>query len=218
MEYKPPSRAKKILINIVLLFMLIIFPAMSWYYLNSGANFYRGIMKSLGEYGNMPAFQLNEPDGTLVTDKKYDKKLSVVNFSDTQGKEPSFDGMKYVYDQFIDNPDVLFLTIESSVRDSVTFGSEIIEQGIDPVKWSFAFGDSSEVASLRNDAFIMPDSLEKIVGTIDQALILVDTNNVIRNYYLSSDSTQLNKMITTMSLLMPRDEKASIKFEREKEK
>lgn len=213
-----PSRAKKIITNIVLVFMLIIFPAMSWVFLNSGANHYRGIMASLGDYGKMPAFNLSDTDGEMVSQEKFDKKLTLMNFSALKENKESFGAMKYVYDQFKDNNGVLFMTIGKDALDSTLVENEILSNGIDPNKWSFLHGNESEVELLKSSKFSMPDSLLKVMGNINNSLILVDTNNIIRNYYLDSDTLQLNRVITTMSLLMPRPEKAAIKFAREKEK
>lgn len=218
MEANQPSKAKKIITNIVLLFMLIIFPALSWYYLNRGADFYRGVMKELGDHGTMPAFSLPNSNGDTITQEKFNKKLTLMNFASPQNNKASFQSMKYVYEQFDDNKDVLFASVDMGEVDSVSFGSQILEQGISPDKWSFLFGDSATVQSLKTKHFAMSDSLISKAGTIDRALVLVDTNNIIRNFYHSEDTVQINRLITTMSLLMPREEKASIKFEREEEK
>ena len=213
-----PSKKKKIITNIVLLFMLIIFPAMSWYFLNTGADFYRGVMNELGDHGTMPDFNLKNSNGDIVTQEKFDKKLTLMNFSSPQNDKTGFKSMKYVYDQFDDNKDVLFASIDMGEIDSVSFGSQILEQGISPDKWSFLFGDSATVQNLKTEHFAMSDSLINKVGNIDRALVLVDTNNIIRNFYQSDDTIQIKRLITTMSLLMPRAEKASIKFDREEEK
>lgn len=218
MEQNKPSKAKRIITNIVLVFMLIIFPAMSWFYLDRGADFYRGMMADLGNYGEMPQFNLKNTSGDLIDEKKFDKKLSVINFASPIEDKEGYEGMKRVYDQFKDNSEVLFATMDSGKLDSISFGSQILEQGINPDKWSFLYGEDSIIQDLKTNQFTMNDSLQQLVGNIDRALVLVDTNNIIRNYFLSTDSIQTNRMITIMSVLMPRDEKASIKFEREKEK
>jgi cytochrome oxidase Cu insertion factor (SCO1/SenC/PrrC family) len=218
MEAKQPSRTKKIITNIILLFMLVIFPAMSWYYLDKGADFYRGVMNELGDYGTMPDFNLKNSNGDEITQEKFDKKLTLMNFSSPQQDEIGFQSMKYVYEQFDDNKDVLFASVTMGEIDSVSFGSQILEQGISPDKWSFLFGDTATIHNLKTKHFAMSDSLVNIVGDIDRALVLVDTNNVIRNFYHSDDTIQIKRLITTMSLLMPRAEKASIKFSREEEK
>ncbi|MGK0390311.1 MAG: hypothetical protein ACI94Y_003063, partial [Maribacter sp.] len=80
------------------------------------------------------------------------------------------------------------------------------------------FGDSATIENLKTKHFAMSDSLVNVIGNIDRALVLVDTNNIIRNFYHSDDTIQIKRLITTMSLLMPRAEKASIKFDREEEK
>lgn len=198
--------------------MLIIFPAMSWFYLNRGANFYRGMMAELGNYGEMPEFDLKNTSGDLIDEKKFDKKLTVINFASPKEDKEGFERMKFVYEQFEDNSEVLFATMNPGKLDSISFGSQILEQGIDPDKWSFLYGEDSIIQDLKTRKFAMNDSLEQLVGSIDRAMVLVDTNNIIRNFYQSTDTVQTNRMITTMSVLMPRDEKASIKFEREKEK
>jgi cytochrome oxidase Cu insertion factor (SCO1/SenC/PrrC family) len=218
MEANQPSKKKKIITNIILLFMLIIFPAMSWYYLDRGADFYRGVMNELGDYGTMPEFDLKNSNGDVITQEKFDKKLTLMNFSSPQQDKIGFQSMKYVYEQFDDNKDVLFASVTIGEIDSVSFGSQILEQGISPDKWSFLFGDSATIENLKTKHFAMSDSLVNVIGNIDRALVLVDTNNIIRNFYHSDDTIQIKRLITTMSLLMPRAEKASIKFDREEEK
>lgn len=217
MEEKKPSKIRRVLTNIFLVIMLMVLPLGSWYYLNSGANVYRSIMNELGEYGNVPDFQLNDIDGNNIANESFEKNLLVVNFSPLEKENPQFEGMKFVYDQFADNKKVLFLSINSKEVDS-TYSKVISKMEIDANQWYFLYGDKEEVLKLKNEEFSMPDSISTIVKGMDNALILVDTNSVVRNFYSSTDTMQLNKLITTMSLLMPRPEKAEIKFEREKEK
>ncbi|MGK0391166.1 MAG: cytochrome oxidase Cu insertion factor (SCO1/SenC/PrrC family), partial [Maribacter sp.] len=180
MEANQPSKKKKIITNIILLFMLIIFPAMSWYYLDRGADFYRGVMNELGDYGTMPEFDLKNSNGDVITQEKFDKKLTLMNFSSPQQDKIGFQSMKYVYEQFDDNKDVLFASVTIGEIDSVSFGSQILEQGISPDKWSFLFGDSATIENLKTKHFAMSDSLVNVIGNIDRALVLVDTNNIIR--------------------------------------
>lgn len=204
-QVKKTSKIHKWITKIALVIMLVVLPLGSWFYLNKGADFYRGVMKELGDYGEFPSFEMQTIGGMTLKNTDFDKRLSVFSFTPAQAENPHFQGMKYVYEQFSDNKGVVFSNINKN-NESIP--------NIDTTQWFLLDGNPSDLY----DAFKLDAGISERIGGINHALILVDTNMLVRNYYLATDTIQLNRMITTMSLLMPRPEKASVKFEREKEK
>ncbi len=203
-----PSKIKKIITKLALLLFLVVLPLGSWLFLNSGANVYRGYMADLKDYGKMPTFDNKNVDGEKISQDKYAKALTIVGFRNEDDEEENTIGMmRYVYDQFTENAGVLFLTVNTSVRDtSFDFNSYANQYGIDINKWSYI-----------NDEDYHNGFKEKERGEVSEQFALIDTSMTVRNYY-SQDTTMVNRMITTMSLIMPRPPKAEIIFEPEKEK
>ncbi len=208
MEEPKQSKARKIFVYFALAMMLFVVPGMSWYFLKTGADVYGGLKKSLGEFGTYPELAFNSEKGEF--DKSYfDKKLTVVQIA-----APSNTGalgmMKYVSDQFTDNPNVQFLTLNSVTGDTSASYMDFRRNVGASTAWNFIPEHDIPQNQLR-DSFRLAEVKEK-------HLILIDTNLVVREFYDYSDSMEMNKLITIMSLIMPRPEKAEIKRRPETEK
>ncbi len=212
-----PTTLRKWLTNIVLVSMLFLMPILSIYFLSKGLNFNRGIDADLGEYGTLPSFTLFDEKGKTVTNSQLNKNALVVHFSDMASPQ-SMGAMHYIYDQFKDNSKVKFITFSQKVDTLNTFSSFAKTKKIDSDKWMFLTDTTGRVEAMQKSNFIVPDSLLKIVKKLDNSLILIDTNMVIRNYYPVSDTMQLNRLIVTLSKHMPPIPKKEVIYKPEIEK
>ncbi len=203
-----PSTFKKVITYLALFLFLIVLPAGSWLFLDKGADFYRGVMAELADYGSMPDFKTFNSQGKEIEDENFEKKLTIVGFYTENQNPKSLGMMRYVYDQFTENPGVEFLTINTTNNDSIFNFNRFIKQNkIQKEKWHY-------IQSSSFHENIKP----KENHPIKERLLLIDTSQTVRNYYPYTDTISINRLITTMSLLMPRPPKAEIVFEREKEK
>ncbi len=203
------STGRKVVNYVALFLFLVVLPLGSWFFLNTGANFYRGVMAELDEYGSLPDFNVMNAKGENITRKNYEGALTIIGFRNKVEDEKSLGMMKYIYDQFTENPGVLFMTVDSAKdsTDVLDFDSYANRFGIDKDKWIY----------VRDDEFTRTFKTKE-KHSLKKNFALVDTSMMVRNYYPYDDSLKMNRLITTMSLLMPRPEKAQIVFEPEKEK
>ncbi len=201
------SKLKGIVTKLALFLFLVVLPAGSWYFLNTGANFYRGVMAELGDYGTLPEIEAINTDSQKVDSRKYDKSLTIVGIRNESSKGKNIGMMNYVYEQFKDNPGVLFLTINTNQDTDFDFNSYSKQHQIDIDKWSFIHdSDFERKITLKEEHPIL------------EHFMLVDTNRLVRNYFSFKDTSSVNRMIVTMSLLMPRPPKADIIYSPEQEK
>ncbi len=189
--------------------MLVLLPGMSWYYLQKGSNFYKKMMSELQDLGPVPAFEWQNSKGETLTSTRLKKQVSIAQFASLPEDRISVDKMKYVYDQFNDNPFVFFYTFSKENQDSTDYYKEYSQ---------LLKGKKNQWTFIQMNDSIYDDFYQKITLPQENALILLDTAANIRNFYDINDTLQMNKLITITSIIMPRGEKEDIIYEPEKEK
>lgn len=223
-----------------ILTILLIFPLMSWYYLKTGYNYQMDSRSELKDYGQIPRF--NFPIYTPDQDEKFgrytndslENKMCVLSFigEDIKNRDLILDVVQKLNIQFGDNQNLILLTIPMIDTDHQIILDENKKRKIDHVQHKIISGSNSikswvgnnikyptEWKPKENDA---PDVIleKKSAEEIDEYpfFVLVDNKQTIRNFYHINKIDEVKRMVEHIALLLPRDVRPGIEFEREKEK
>ena len=155
-------------------------------------------------------FVLTDQDGNTVTEKTFDGKIYVADFFFTTCKSicPVMSTqMQRVYNHYAQNPDVLF--ISHSVNPEYDTPAILKEYAIKhqaiTEKWHFVTGDRKQIYELARGSYLATASQgdggpDDFVHT--QNFALIDKEKRIRGYYDGTDSTDVNRLITEIDLLL----------------
>jgi protein SCO1/2 len=162
-----------------------------------------------GNQHTVSDFSLVNQDGRIVTADDYKDKIYVADFffASCQSICPVMsDQMERVAEHFRKNPDVMFLS--HSVKPDEDSVSVLKQYAIDhhaDAKWNFVRGDVKDINNLAIQSYLMADSMTEFVHT--QFFALIDPHKRIRGYYDGTDSTDVNKMIRDIDVLLSEEKK-----------
>ncbi len=212
-QLKPKDKIQIVLLTVI----LVVFPGVSWYWLNQGLDYRKTAKAELKDHGPLPAFEWRNYNGkTLFSDDLkgafviagvYD--LSKPELSERFGKE-----LARLHDQFDDRKDVYFLSITG--KDSTLLPAFIDQYKLRDTSQCFFISATSEtLKDLAGSGFRMPAS--DAAGS--PYIAFADTASVIRNYYDVHDDGQLRRLVQHITLLLPMEKsRDELKFKRETEK
>lgn len=155
-------------------------------------------------------FSLTNQEGKIVTQKDFDGKIYVADFFFTTCRSicPIMSTqLERVYDKYKTNPDVMFISHSvNPVYDTPQILQEYANKHhADVNKWMFVTGDKKQIYELARDSYLV-SATEGDGGDEDfvhtQNFALVDKEKRIRGYYDGTDSTDVNKLMTEMDMLL----------------
>lgn len=199
---------KKWLQTTALFLMLILMPAISWYYLKKGEKYQVAMRAELKDYGSLPMFKLSQ---VLRADTLHSadlhNKVVIVKTLDDRELEQSADlifALGSLHTQFDERNDVVFL-LHTNVADSTKLGSFLRKNSLaDPEQVLITTADPSIVR-----AYAFPKA---------GMAAIVDTAGTIRRYYNYHDGNEVRRLTEHVTVLMHRDKKNDPYLNREKEK
>lgn len=230
------SSLKSRIQTLAILTILIGFPLLSWYYLKIGYNYQMEARAELKEYGKLPAFNFSSHKGGIYTSDSLKNTLSVISFFGKDGKmnQEMFNVMRKLNTQFGDNPnlELLIVSIESQVESlEVLDGLYAINQ-FDEKQHHFLTGPNSDIQKWIGEEIKVPakwTEKEKAPteitlevnksGSIEEYpyFILVDNEQMIRNFYHIDNTEEVKRMVEHIALLLPREQKPDIEIKEKKE-
>jgi protein SCO1/2 len=153
-------------------------------------------------------FTLINQDGKEVSIEDYKDKVFVADFffATCQSICPVMsDQMERIAQHFKNNPSVKLLS--HSVKpdeDSVPVLKQYaIDHNADASKWNFVRGDVEVINQLAISSYLMADTNTTFVHT--QFFALIDPHRRIRGYYDGTDSTDVNKLMKDIDVLLKED-------------
>ena len=200
------SKQEKIIQFLALGLIFIILPAGSWYYLNEGFKYRKGILEELDQnLGKIPTFQLNNQNGQTITNEDLSGRVVIANFLSLANKANAPAYMKQLYqvqDQFDKRDDILFLTFtEADSRDQVASYFQGLEVKRNKNQWHFLSGSEEDLTGIE-ESLALPATYQS--GFADNATIMIaDTSQVIRQLYDFRQETAVKKLIHHIAVLMP---------------
>lgn len=167
---------------IVLTMAVVGFPLISWWYLQTGANYYVEQMSKLADYG-------------VVEEGAYKGRLTIISHIE----EESIKDFESITAQFEDRKDVLFLFTEGSARPNCINCEGTVKDKV-----------------LRQ--LEKAQQTKGIQQNFKNSVAIIDDKGIIRNTYVSSEAKEVKDLIAHIALLLPKKEKPSIEWKREREK
>lgn len=211
-------QAKRILNIGVVLLILVGFPLVSFLYLRDGANYRRGAIATMGDYGKMPDLSGLQPIlGKLP--HSLGGAMTVVGWLDPTKEEGSRmygHMLDSLYQQFKDSPNLYFTTITLAKDPQLAVGDFIDRFHLPPSEMiSFLRADENEFSATARQ-FQLPlgeyDSpgIQPIVALVDSSLTIVEHYDLARR-------NEAVGLVQLISLIIPLPEKQDIILDRSKE-
>jgi protein SCO1 len=159
-------------------------------------------------YHNVLPFKLTDQFGQTVTLDTFKNKIFVANFFFAQcpGICKRMNSLlETATKKFAGNPNIKFVSYTvDPVRDSVPVMLEYAKMhDAVPYQWYFLTGDKNEIYRLaRKSYYAAVDDSAGVSFVHTQNMALVDYQGHIRGIYSGTDSTEINKMIIDINLLL----------------
>lgn len=183
----------------------------------------RGLLETLGEYGEVPDFSLTERSGRRITRADLLGRVWIANFIYTECKETcplQSAKMARLQGEFGREKDLRFVsvTVDPEHDTPAVLGRYAERYGADPVRWLFLTGEKRAIYHLASEGFhlgvVDPDDraqaqeLLRLVGLQSafaahgsqglvihsSRFVLVDRRARIRAYHLPDDERSLDRL------------------------
>ena len=158
---------------------------------------------NIGIIGQVPSFSLTNFDGSVITEKQLDNKISIVSFIFTQceGACPIMsENMSILQERFASSNDIQFLSITTDPDyDTLEVLNEYSSNYSNKNNWYFLKGNIIDVIELSEKGFFLSAAL--LPAGHSTRLVLVDKQLNIRKYYegsIESNIFELQSDIVTL--------------------
>ena len=158
---------------------------------------------NIGIIGQVPSFSLTNFDGSVITEKQFDNKISIVSFIFTQceGACPIMsENMSVLQERFASSNDIQFLSITTDPDyDTLEVLNEYSSNYSNKNNWYFLRGNIIDVIELSEKGFLLSAAL--LPAGHSTRLVLVDKQLNIRKYYegtIESNIFELQSDIVTL--------------------
>jgi hypothetical protein len=202
MEETRKTKTQRILISLLIVGVLFVLPAGSWFYLQSGLNYRKKLKSELSDLGKAGDFKLINQNNLPVTPDAVSGRVSVVNFlsPDPARAAVQKERIAKVHQSFAEETDdVVFLTFV--LADSTASMLDVAAKfGIKDNKHWFVMGaDTSDWQRLGKDVFKIPD--------LGKGIALLDTNLTIRKFYDIDNNREMGRLVEHIALVLPKQKK-----------
>ena len=160
-------------------------------------------INNIGIIGQVPSFSLTNFDGSVITEKQLDNKISIVSFIFTQceGACPIMsENMSILQERFASSNDIQFLSITTDPDyDTLEVLNEYSSNYSNKNNWYFLRGNIIDVIELSEKGFLLSAAL--LPAGHSTRLVLVDKQLNIRKYYegtIESNIFELQSDIVTL--------------------
>lgn len=209
------ANAKKIFNLLVVVFLLVGLPAVSYYYLSTGYAYRKEAIETQGDFGKMPDLKgLTSVRGILPKSSR--GSMTVVGWYDPTkpvAARQYGDMLDSLYQQFENSPNLYFTTIvkgDDPANSAAQFADTYNLPEVEMV--NFLAADAGEFAqSARN--FNLPTNLP---GE-DPIVALVDSSLTIVKHYNLAERNQAIGLVNLISLIIPLPERPDLILKRDNE-
>ena len=191
------SLNKKLVLAFLLIFMLGSF---GFFVIDKAT---KSRIDNIGIIGQVPSFSLTNFDGSVITEKQLDNKISIVSFIFTQceGACPIIsENMSILQERFASSNDIQFLSITTDPDyDTLEVLNEYSSNYSNKNNWYFLRGNIIDVIELSEKGFFLSAAL--LPAGHSTRLVLVDKQLNIRKYYegtIESNIFELQSDIVTL--------------------
>jgi len=188
---------KKLVIAFLFILMLGSF---GFYVIDKAA---KSRIDNIGFIGQVPSFSLTNIDGSIITEKKLNDKISIISFIFTQceGACPIMsENMATLQERFSKSDDIQFLSITTDPDfDTLDVLNQYSSNYSKNDNWFFLRGDILDVINLSEKGFFLSAAL--LPAGHSTRFVLVDKELNIRKYYegtVESNVFELQSDIVTL--------------------
>lgn len=208
-EIQKPSRNRRIITAAALTLVLVVFPAISWFYLRGGLQWRKDAVAELGFFGQIRGAFIIYPDGTK-NDQLKESVCVIHNFGEnpelTEDNKRIIETNKRLYDQFgkvgDGTPRHYFKIVMIHEGGSAEFRSAIQTiPSIDYATWVVTGGLGSWGTILNNgyEKF----ALERKTKQHKDFYALADATGQIKCFYNALDEQQVTRMVQQIARILP---------------
>ena len=161
-------------------------------------------------YQTIPNFSFLNQDSTVITQDAFKDKIYVADFfftSCTTICPTMHRNLKAVYEDFKNNPDVMFIshTIDFKYDKPSVLKKYAEKLGVNTNKWEFVYGSKEEVYSIaeKNYLTVVEEDSTARDGYIHQGwLVLIDKQKRMRGAYDGTKTEQVEQLKKDMATLL----------------
>ncbi|OAV44996.1 hypothetical protein A3850_011070 [Lewinella sp. 4G2] len=213
----PMAKSKNFLTPIIVIFLLVGFPAISYYYLSTGFDYRKEAILTQGDFGKMPdLLALTQVRGKLPS--KLRGSMVVVgwlnpNNVSAAGKYGNM--LDSLYNQFEDSPNLHFTTVVPASNGKAAADQFATTHNLpDTEMLSFLEADATTYASTA-EAFQLP--LGEDSPGQRPIVALVDSSQTIVKHYDLGNRQEAIGLVELISVIIPLPERQDILLNRKKE-
>jgi hypothetical protein len=180
---------RKLFVPIFVVVLLIVLPAISWYYLKSGLSWRRDAIGELSDYGSVEALQIPLVDARDVDLQEFENHLLVFFRVDCSSFDDDVVTIEAIREQFIKRSDVeIFIFGDCIANYNPEKSKNEILKKIDCTIQEAA-------CSMLENSFFHSEKVNNVA--------FIDGNLKIRNYYRSSDQLDMKRLVEHMAMMLP---------------
>lgn len=202
-----------------LIMLLIVFPAVSWYYLNSGLQYRRAAMEELDDYGTFPNAPWTMVDGSTISPGFLHGKMILANVlpAKDEGLYDQFGHtLQKLHHQFDERNELVFLSLVPGDSAQVINRAERFRESFDlndGAQLFFLQVGNNKLEELRSRLLQPQEEISE-----DAMFLLTDTSATIRRYYDVREEADIKRLVEHIALLLPLKKDRELIFRRETEK
>ncbi len=178
---------KNVFSVLLVLVILFVFPAISYWYLREGFSYRKAALSELGNYGSLPKLQILTIDGTVLQSDSVGKTVFYAAFIN-DAHRASRKNLSALFNQFKDRVDYTFLLVDGDSNE------EGFKRQQDGAKFYHFVAPSATI-----------DSICGLFAKDEQApmMLMSDTKGNIRNFYKSFESVDFQHIVKQTTVLLP---------------
>ncbi|MBK8557656.1 MAG: hypothetical protein IPL65_18775 [Lewinellaceae bacterium] len=197
------SKSRKGVVAIIIGLLLIVFPAVSWFYLHEGINWRKEALSELRDYGKIPTVNIIFPGNEK--ENRVAGKVCVVHMF---GDDPDLDAAnRYIldtgqklFDQFSQNESFRMVMIANGGTAEFKTHAQTLPSA-DYATWVWTSGVGKWTTVLLNGyEYYVKDEQVK---PVDNYYALTDTSGIIRRFYNAEDEKDVSRMVQQIAILLP---------------
>ncbi|MDX1941349.1 MAG: hypothetical protein SFU99_12405 [Saprospiraceae bacterium] len=210
MTNRKPGLNRSFIIAIAVLSVLLVgFPLGSWYYLKAGLDYRKEVMGDLYDYGKMPAVVLTTSTGRALEPKDVAGKIIVagfLNFQDQTVTKQSGQWLSKLHHQFNERRDVTFLLhVADTLASAETLDAFATQYQLQDTAQCYFLKDNPEVfRTIATNVYKIPED------AINAHFALTDAQGKVRRNYDLRQTSEINRLVEHIALLLPRDNGRSV--------
>jgi hypothetical protein len=201
-----PSRRKAIITGIILALVLVVLPAISYFWLNSGFQLRKEAVGKNANFGKIRSVSVIYPDG-----EKEDQLKSKVCVIHSFGEAPDLtsenrkilDTCEKLFDQFGTNIHFrLAMIAKDGTAEFRSHHQKMASAEFVTWAWTGATGSWRTILENGYDSFCKAED----VRPVKDYFAVCDTSGQIRRYYNALDDGEINRMVQHIAILLPPNE------------